>query len=163
MMAPNKLKALGAALALLMLGGGAALALGGARSGDPSAQPKLPPVVVPPAPPPGAPREEVKPGDRFTFRAAGLFEQAPLDGVYEIEKTGKIALGPAYGGSVEIGGLTIEQAEAVLTKHIRQFAFRAEITLVRHTSDANQLEARVRKLEAEVQKLRDAVEALQKK
>lgn len=176
MMARTKLKAFAVIAA-------AAVMIGGIAWGVAAAQPPKPPEMVPPvkdAPkqppqkvePPAKPDEpkkdeptadRIKPGDRVVIRGTNLFDQAPLDPFHEVEPSGKVALGPVYGGRVKIDGLTLEEAEVVVQKHIRQYAIRAQITITRYIPPPPTLDERVQRLEKEVKELRAQVEELRAK
>lgn len=81
-----------------------------------------------------------------------------------IDADGNIDLSDKYGGKVKIAGLTLPDADAVLTKHVREFAIRGVIKLSRSTAAATpELEQRVRQLEKEVKELRAAVQELRDK
>jgi len=136
------------------------------------ASPKAPPGKTAEPPAKGtAPKNDppvtadiIKPGDQLMIRAENDFETAPLSGIYEVEPSGKIALGPRYGGRVKIGGQTLEDAEQVITKHARQYAKNCEVTLVRFTPAGSvALEERVKQLEKQVKELRALVEELRNK
>jgi RNA polymerase sigma factor (sigma-70 family) len=163
-----------AAVAVLVagvLGGGLAWQLAAAQpaGGPPDrakapAKPAEPPAKEPPAKAESAKPDEdrIKPGDRLKIRGQNLFDQVPLDEIFVVEPSGKIPLGPNYGGRVKIGGLPLEEAEAVIQTHIRQYASKAFITLVRHAPPEGELDARVQRLEREVKDLRALVEELRK-
>lgn len=61
----------------------------------------------------------IQPLDLLSIRAAGTLVDLPVDGVFLVEPSGKVALGPAYG-RVEVKGLTMEQAEIVIEKQLRR-------------------------------------------
>lgn len=178
MMARTKLKAVAAVALAAVLIGGTAWGIAAAQPPMvPPADPKnpakeplpktadLPPAKTEPKktdPDPKADR--IKPGDRIVIRGANLFEQAPLEAFYEVEPSGKVALGPAYGGRVKIDGLTLEEAEEAVQKHIRQWAIKAVVSITRYTPPpVLTLDERVQKLEKEVKELRALVEELRNK
>jgi len=107
--------------------------------------------------------DTIKPGDRLTIRGDNIFVMAPLDQIFEVETSGKINLGPHYGGRVKIDGMTLEGAEAVLNKQIQMYATKGVVSLTRYIAPQADLETRVRLLEKEVKELRQVVEMLRQK
>ncbi len=61
----------------------------------------------------------VGPRDLLTIRVAGTLIGQPIEGTYSVEPTGNVPLGPAYG-RVELEGLTLQQAEDAIEKHLKQ-------------------------------------------
>ncbi len=61
----------------------------------------------------------VEPFDLLTIKALGTLPDYPIDGVYLVEPSGRVALGPAYGRA-QLKGLTLEQAESAIEKQLRQ-------------------------------------------
>ncbi len=177
MMWRAKLKTLVAAVLVVaaLAGGGIAWQLAAAQppapvpandaAQPPKADPNRPPKPAEPTPkaekPPAA--DKIKVGDRLKIHSENTFEEAKLTEVFEVEASGKIALGPRYGGRVKIDGLTLEEAEAVIQKQVRQYAKVATITLVRYVPLPDSHETRIRVLEQEVKELRAVVEELRKK
>ena len=159
-------------VAIGVVGTGLAWQLTAAEPAPPTSPDSPPPPKTAPAEPPKGKEkadnkekdaDRIKPGDLLHLRAIQVFEADPIDRVYAVEPSGKIALGPSYGGRVKIDGLTLEEAEVVLTSQLRKYAKLAEVTVTRPLPAAGALEARVRLLEREVQELRAAVEELRKK
>jgi hypothetical protein len=74
-------------------------------------------------------------GDVIQIRASGTLPGAPITGVFQIEPTGKVALGPEYG-RIEIGGRTVEEAGAIIEQHLRETAElrapKVQVTLANH-------------------------------
>ena len=58
--------------------------------------------------------------DLLSIQVQGTLPDAPIAGVYSVEPGGLVKLGARYG-SVQVGGLTVEQAEAAITKHLRAY------------------------------------------
>ncbi|QJW92917.1 sigma-70 family RNA polymerase sigma factor [Frigoriglobus tundricola] len=171
-MSQTKLKLLVAAVlvAVGLAGTGIAWQLAPAQQPEPDRGVQPPAVKAPPKatePPakaaPPALTDTIKPGDRLTIRGDNLFEAAPLDQIYEVEMSGKINLGPRYGGRVKIDGMTLEEAEGVLNKQIQMYAKVGVVSLTRYIEPPDTLEARVRQLEKEVKELRETVEGLNRK
>ncbi len=136
--------------------------LGGqAQKADRTAPPRAETV----AQPAGKADDRIKPGDRLRIRARGVFETDPIDGVYVVEKSGAVPLGPAYGGRLKVAGLPPEEAEAVLQARLRTVApaASAQLTVADPAdSPSGQLEERVRRLEQEVLELRAAIREMRK-
>jgi polysaccharide export outer membrane protein len=57
--------------------------------------------------------------DSLAIQVQGTLPDAPISGVYPIEPGGLIKLGFTYG-AVQVGGLTVAEAEAALKQHLRQ-------------------------------------------
>ena len=114
---------------------------------------------------PPAGGDKLKTLDLLKISVAGTFAEAPLrDVLVVIEPGGKIALGPEYGGRVKVEGLTLEEAEAAIQKHLCQFLKSPTVTVTRYIPvPGERLERRVEALEKEVNDLRAEVEALRKK
>ncbi|MEN6457947.1 MAG: polysaccharide biosynthesis/export family protein [Thermoguttaceae bacterium] len=58
--------------------------------------------------------------DMIGLQVQGTLPEAPISGIYTVEPGGLLKLGPHYG-SVKVGGMTVEQAEAAISKHLRGF------------------------------------------
>jgi polysaccharide export outer membrane protein len=56
--------------------------------------------------------------DALYIQVQGTLPDAPIAGVYPIDLGGFIKFGPQYG-SVKVSGLTVEQAEEAITRHLR--------------------------------------------
>ncbi|MCE5268555.1 MAG: polysaccharide biosynthesis/export family protein [Planctomycetaceae bacterium] len=56
--------------------------------------------------------------DMLAIQVQGALPDAPISGIYSIEPGGLVKLGPRYG-SVKVGGLTVDQAEEAITRHLR--------------------------------------------
>lgn len=178
MMLRTKIKTAVAGVLVLaaLVGGGTAWRLSAAglgqpapKSADPQPKDAKPKSADPAQGEKSAAEDRIKPGDRLVVRGYGEFPNLPLTGTYEVEPSGKVALPPAYGGRVKLDGLTLEEAEAVARKQIRQFLKDGEVQIVRlpllgvpGREDAG-LEARVRALEAEVKELRKEIDTLRSK
>ena len=178
MMARTKLMAVLTAVLVFagLAGGGVAWQLAAAQPPRPVAPMEPPAGAKAPVKPPDPPAKDkgakgdtpaadtIKPGDRLTIRGENLFEVAPLDEVYVVEPSGKIALDPRYGGRVRIDGLTLEEAEVIITAQVRLFAKNGQVTLIRYVApEAGALEVRVQRLEKEVKELRALVDELRAK
>jgi hypothetical protein len=58
----------------------------------------------------------IRPGDHLAIRVTGTLPGRPIAGVYRVERTGVIDLGPTYG-RVMVGGLGRGAAEARVREH----------------------------------------------
>lgn len=131
-------------------------------------------------PAPAAGEERIKPGDFLLIRTNGQFPDARINGLFEVEPSGKVPLGPTYG-RLDVKGLTYEQAEAVLHRHLRPFSklpYQVMITsgsspaaqqaaglggLAAVPSESESLRRAITELSAEIRALRKAVEQLSKR
>jgi RNA polymerase sigma factor (sigma-70 family) len=177
MMSRTKLAAVTGAVvaaAALTVGTGWALQPDGRPSGLPKVQPPAPGVRA--GAPPGAPvpgigagdnlrldvpplgDHRIKAGDRLFIRGRLVFDSDPIDGIYVVEPSGKVAIGPAYGGRIVVAGKTYEEAEAAIQRQVLLYARSATIQVTAaDTARADALEERVRRLEEEVARLKAAV------
>jgi RNA polymerase sigma factor (sigma-70 family) len=113
--------------------------------------------------------DRIRPGDRLFIEASNTLPNAPVKGVYRVEPSGKVALGFAYG-RVAVLGMTPEQAESVLLRHLRAYLRDPQVAVTRydaltHGAGAGQgppLERRVQQLEEEVRALRAAIDKILK-
>jgi RNA polymerase sigma-70 factor (ECF subfamily) len=112
--------------------------------------------------------DKIKPGDRIYISVSPTLPDNPIRAVYEVEASGKVALGPGYG-RVIVADMTPEQAEAAIKKSLADVLKKPEVSVSRKaptpvSEGANpELERRVQQLEKEVRTLRSALEELQKK
>jgi hypothetical protein len=110
----------------------------------------------------GVPKR-IRPGDRLSIHAIGTLPDAPIQGFFRVETSGKVALGPTYG-RVEVYNLTLEEAEAAIQHHLRATLKNPVVSVTLVVPGADQeMEHRVRQLEKEVRELRTAVDVLQGK
>ena len=56
--------------------------------------------------------------DLISIQVQGTIPDAPIAGIYTVDLGGLVKLGPQYG-SVKVAGMTVEQAEATITQHLR--------------------------------------------
>lgn len=61
--------------------------------------------------------DRIVPSDILVIRVPGAPQIAPVDGQYVVQPSGHVSLGPPYG-SVAVVGLTLEQAEAEIERHL---------------------------------------------
>ena len=68
----------------------------------------------------------IQPLDLLSIHVLGTLIDQPIDGVYLVEPSGQVTLGPAYG-RVELKGLTIEAAEAAVHKQLAKTLARTDV------------------------------------
>lgn len=107
--------------------------------------------------------DHIRPGDHLNIQVAGsTVKEKDIWGVFQVEKSGKVALGPGYG-RVNIKGLTLEEAERKISEHLEKIVKEVGAVLVtRPIPDNSSLERRVQQLESEVRTLRSLVDELRK-
>jgi polysaccharide export outer membrane protein len=64
------------------------------------------------------PPYKVEPLDILAVQLANPIPDEPLTGLFTVEPDGTINLGPVYGGTVTVTGLTLPQVKTALEKHI---------------------------------------------
>lgn len=110
--------------------------------------------------------DRIRPGDLLNISVSPNLRNAPINGLFQVEPSGKVPLGSLYG-RVEIKGLTLEEAEGKLQKRLARFIKDPSVLITRPISKPGgtdpELERRVQQLEKEVRALRSAVEELRKK
>jgi hypothetical protein len=101
--------------------------------------------------------ERIQPGDRLRISVNNTLPAQPINGVYRVEPSGKVALGPAYG-RVRVKGMTLEEAEAAIRDSLARLVKEPQVLVTCEDSPADEriqaLERRVRRLEEEVRDLR---------
>lgn len=109
--------------------------------------------------------DRIRPGDLLNIKLRPDDRLGgPTNGVYRVEPSGKIPLGPGVG-RVDVKGLTLEEAEKAIRERLVRPGGELAVQVTRPLpsgADA-ELEHRVRQLENEVRTLRSLVEELQKK
>jgi RNA polymerase sigma factor (sigma-70 family) len=115
-----------------------------------------------PAPAPDK-ADRIRPGDLLKIEVWGTVPDASIKGVFQVEASGKVALGSPYG-RVQIKGLTLEEAEAAINKHLATLLRNPAASVTRPVPEApnRELERRVGQMEKEVRELRSLVEELRK-
>ena len=112
--------------------------------------------------------DTIKPGDRIYIYVTPSLPDNPIRAMYEVEASGKVALGPGYG-RVIVADMTPEEAEAAIKKSLGALVKNPGVSVSRKpptpvTEGANpELERRVQQLEKEVRALRSTLDELQKK
>ena len=72
----------------------------------------------------------IKPGDHVQISALGTLVDAPIDGTYRVEPSGKVNLGPAYK-RVQIKDMTLVEAETAVREHLEKIPLRQPEVAVR--------------------------------
>jgi hypothetical protein len=112
--------------------------------------------------------DKIKPGDRIYIYVSPGLPDNPIRAMYEVEASGKVALGPGYG-RVLVADTTPEEAEAAIKKSLGTLVKNPGVSVSRKpptpvSEGVNpELERRVQQLEKEVRALRSALDELQKK
>jgi hypothetical protein len=119
------------------------------------------------APPVADMADRIKPGDVLNIRSAETLPNEPIEGLFQVEASGKVALGATYG-RVQIKGMTLEEAEDAIRKRLETFLPGPRVSLTRRVAlsaveGREELEGRVLRLEKEVRELRASVEELRRK
>jgi protein involved in polysaccharide export with SLBB domain len=80
----------------------------------------------------------IKPGDRLFVYVVGTLLDQPIHGIYQVEPTGTIPLGPGYGRA-QVRGLTLEAAEEAIQKKLSEVLTKPEVqvTFAGWMSDAD--------------------------
>jgi len=65
--------------------------------------------------------------DSIALQVQGVPSDMPISGVFPVEPGGLVRLGSRYG-SVRVAGLAVEQAEAAICEHLRQFVKEPVVT-----------------------------------
>ena len=57
--------------------------------------------------------------DGLFVQATNVLEDEPISGIYVVEPDGSINLGPRYGGSLKVIGMTIPESKDAIEKHLK--------------------------------------------
>ncbi len=112
--------------------------------------------------------DKIKPGERIYIYVSPSSPENPIRAMYEVEASGKVALGPGYG-RVIVADMTPEEAEAAIQKSLGALIKNPGVTVSRRpptpvTEGTHpELDRGVQQLEKEVRALRSALDELQKK
>src|SRR5581483_10064742 len=96
--------------------------------------------------------DKIKPGDRIYINVTNSLPDNPIRAMYEVEASGKVALGPGYG-RVLVADMTPEEAEVAIKKSLGLLVRNPGVTVSRKpptpvADGANpELERRVQQLE----------------
>jgi hypothetical protein len=114
--------------------------------------------------------DKIKPGDRIYIYVSPSLPDHPIRAIYEVEPSGKVALGPGYGpGHVLVADMTLEEAEVAIYKFLPKVIKDPAVSVSRTaptpvSEGANpELERRVQQLEREVRALRSELDEIKKK
>jgi protein involved in polysaccharide export with SLBB domain len=77
--------------------------------------------TTPPQPP-----YRIKPGMLLSITVVGALLDQPIDGIFIVEPTGTVSLGPAYGRA-QVNGLTLEAAEKAIKKKLEEILQKPEV------------------------------------
>jgi RNA polymerase sigma factor (sigma-70 family) len=129
------------------------------------------PMKKPPAPVETNAEDRIRPGDLLDIHVGGIPPEAgPIQQrVFQVEASGKIALGPGYG-RVDIKGLSLEEAEERILKHIiEKIRGSVVVSVTRPIPDnpglqrlVQQLKEEQVRMQMELKKLRDEIDAIKK-
>jgi hypothetical protein len=105
------------------------------------------------------------------IRVDGTLPDRPIDGVFVVEPAGKVQLGPLYG-RVNVGGMTVENAEKAVRDHLEAVLKTPLVALTRYDPAApaagadrklEKLEQRLEQVEKELRAMRVVLERVEKK
>ena len=99
----------------------------------------------------------IAPNDLIQIQTRGAFQDAPIDGVFQIEPSGNVPLGPLYGRA-QIAGLNLEEAQAAIEAHLSTMLQDPVVQITWPT-----IGRETQQLLRELQTLRDEVNRLQSK
>ena len=135
---------------------------------EPSAESGKAKLPVPPNSPSAEKTDVIRAGDRVWIDVRDALPNLPIHGPYQVEASGKVALGSVYG-RIKIGGETLEQAEKTITRYLlTKINPPFDVQVARYApgtqpQDIQALQHRVDELEKEVRALRSAVNELRGK
>lgn len=66
--------------------------------------------------------------DVLNIQVLGTLPEAPISGLYTVEPGGMVSLGPPYG-SVNVLGMTVEEARDALTQHLSKFLLEPQVSV----------------------------------
>ena len=70
------------------------------------------------------PPYKIEPLDGLVIQATEVLEVDPISAIYRVEPEGTVNLGISYG-TVRVAGMTLEEAQAAIEKHLKQLKFKA--------------------------------------
>jgi hypothetical protein len=101
-------------------------------------------------------------GDLLNIRVTNALPGDRIQGIVQVEPSGKVALGSSYG-RVNIKGLTLEEAEKTIHKLLSKMVKDpGSVLITRPIPENPALDLRVQLLESEVKTLRAEIESLKK-
>jgi protein involved in polysaccharide export with SLBB domain len=102
-------------------------------------------------------RALIKSGEVLEVTVVGTLLGQDIDGLFLVDESGKLPLGPAYG-KVAVQGLRTEEAQSAITAHLKKTLHQPEVNVSRiGDNQLLLLQAENRKLKAEIQRLKAAV------
>lgn len=75
------------------------------------------------------PPYKVEPLDSLYLFAPDAPDDKPINGIYPVDPDGTINLGPYYGGQVRVDGMTAQEAERALAKHLFRFLKKPDVSV----------------------------------
>ncbi len=66
--------------------------------------------------------------DVLNIQVLGTLPEAPISGLYTVEPGGVVSLGPPYG-SVNVLGMTVEEAREAITRHLSRFLLEPQVSV----------------------------------
>jgi RNA polymerase sigma factor (sigma-70 family) len=115
-----------------------------------------------PANDPPAEDDRIRPGDVLQIEASDVLPDAPIKGIFRVERRGTVALGVVYG-RVQVKSQTLEEAGTKIQRHLERIAKQPRVLVTRYDPVTGPtLEGRIEQLEKEVAALREAVKKLQR-
>ncbi len=78
-----------------------------------------------------AAEDRIEPGDRLVIHCVNTLPDLPIKGVYRVEPSGKVSLGPAYH-RVQLRGLTLEDAETKIRNHLADILMNPNVAVTRY-------------------------------
>jgi protein involved in polysaccharide export with SLBB domain len=113
----------------------------------------------------------VQTGDRLVIQVEGTLPDRPIRGVFVVEPSGKVQLGPLYG-RVDLNNLTLEGAEKAIRKHLEAILKDPLVAVTRYDpavpgpgagGQLEKLEQRLEQVEKELRAVRETLERIEKK
>ena len=83
------------------------------------------------------PPYRIEPLDVLEVFAVRTFRDQPIADQYSVDPGGKIDLGPSYG-KIKVSGLTLEEAETVIDRHLRRILQNPEVSVTLFQSAGQQ-------------------------
>ena len=76
----------------------------------------------------------IRRGESLEIRAVRTLRDEPIDGIYKVDESGYVSLGPSYG-SVSVKGLNTRQAQNAITAHLKKVLASPEVSVTRTWGD----------------------------
>jgi Polysaccharide biosynthesis/export protein len=95
----------------------------------------------------------IKPDHVLKVDALGTYADAPIKGLYLVDPSGDVSLGPPYG-KVHVGGMTGNEAEAAVQGRLKKYLATPDVTVsIAGWRDSWELN-RIQELESEIERLK---------